>query len=434
MTLMYPESGWNGKLFVMVHGSSGSFLTGSMKPWDQYFNASKPMGDITKYEKAMLAKGYAVAKTRRNAERDAPGDFLVTLDSGEVWPDQNISQASEVILDMAKLARNVLKGRLGQKPSRTYWYGHSGGVMMGSLVNYIPSLNKDEEGNPLIDGMIWDDPGGGMWLPVLLKDGKDILFRTPEDRARFVKTIEIAHQLYPGEFTTATPWEMDLRNIPEFVSSNYLNNKRRGAKIFKDKGLDSKFRMYEVRGISHSGGETLENGKRGDVEILDLSRMLDGVVDLLDNWVEKGIEPPATKSDVLALGDRDNNKVNENPAVDLPETACPLGVYFAYPPSKGGDGVGSTGFAPFDGTSLEPMDGRIVFVDMNANQKRDKRETVTQAWRRLGLLKEGETFSRVKYAECVKGAVQRLRKENFVTEQIAELYIKETGTKALPQQ
>ncbi|MFQ5843289.1 MAG: hypothetical protein ACE5I8_12730, partial [Thermodesulfobacteriota bacterium] len=55
LTLTYPETGWNGKLFVLVHGRSGSFLRGTMRPWDEYFDPAKPF-DANKYEKAMLAK------------------------------------------------------------------------------------------------------------------------------------------------------------------------------------------------------------------------------------------------------------------------------------------------------------------------------------------------------------------------------------------
>src|SRR5438309_2014922 len=129
-----------------------------MKPWDQYFNATKPMGDVTKYEKAMLAKGYAVARTRRNADRETPGDYSATLDSGEVWPGQNINQNPELILDMARLVRNFLKARLGRDASRTHWYGHSAGAHLGLLVNFIPEVNKEPDGKNTISGFIADDP------------------------------------------------------------------------------------------------------------------------------------------------------------------------------------------------------------------------------------------------------------------------------------
>ena len=84
--------------------------------------------------------------------------------------------------------------------------------------------------------------------------------------------------------------------------------------------------------------------------------------------------------------------------------------------------AGSTGFAAYDGNTLEPLNGQLQFVDMNENGRRDTRETVTQAWRRMGLLTSGETFSRAKYVACVESTAAKLRKENLITEQIAGLY------------
>ncbi len=164
--------------------------------------------------------------------------------------------------------------------------------------------------------------------------------------------------------------------------------------ILREKGLGDKSRMYEVRGISHMGGEYLEDGRDGDVTILDLSSVIDALIDVLDNWVEKDIAPSPSKSDWLELGDVDADGVIENEAIALPDVACPLGLYYPYPPSRGENGVGWTGFASFDGQSLEPLDGRGVFVDMNLNRYLDHRESVDQAWHRLGLLTPGEKFSR----------------------------------------
>ena len=422
ITLVYPQTDWNGKLFVTVHGGTGSFRSGSRKPWDQNFDPAEPMGDLNKYEKAMLAKDYAVAVTKRNGAATSPGDFSVTLDNGDLWPDQNIGLVPELILDMVRLTGNFLLDRLGQKPTRTYWYSFSGGSMLGSLLNYMSEVNIDHDGTPVVDGFIWDDMAGGLFLPVLMENGEDVLFRTQQDRVHFAKTIEVAHQLYPAVFSTGLG--MDVDTIPEWVSPNYLINKRRGAMLFREKGLDSQFRMYEVRGVSHSGGETLEDGIRvGDIEILPLWRFMDGVIDLLDNWVERGIEPPPTKSDLPEL----LGSISTNKAVDMPETACPLGVYFAYPPSRGTRGGGTTSFAPFDGESLEPEDGREIYVDMNQNGRPDRRETLTEAWQRLGLMKGDERFNRDRYVECVEAAVSGLTEEGFITKEIAGLYIREAA-------
>jgi len=64
---------------------------------------------------------------------------------------------------------------------------------------------------------------------------------------------------------------------------------------------------------------------------------------------------------------------------------------------------------------------------MNQNGGRDRRETVTEAWQRLGLLKADETFNRARYLECVEVAGSELRKEGFITEEIVHLYRREAA-------
>jgi len=338
MTIIYPESGtvWNKKLFVTVHGSSGSFFEGTLKPWNRIFDPLQPLGDISKYERLMLDKGYAIAKTRRNAS--SKGDYSVTLDDGEILEGWNLNTHTDLILDFARLAENLLKNRLGESPLRTYLYGHSAGAMIGRLINYVPGLNEDDAtGTKYIDGFLHDDSGGGRYLPILEENGRDVLFTNQQERQRFVKTIEITHQLYIRRRNTNS-----RRNIPSWVSPVYLMNKRMNAKILRDKGLGDRSRMYEVRGISHMGGEYLEDGRDGDVTILDLSPIIDALIDVLDHWVEQDITPPPSKSDWLELGDVDADGVIENEAIALPDVACPLGLYYPYPPSRGESGVGWT--------------------------------------------------------------------------------------------
>jgi len=202
--------------------------------------------------------------------------------------------------------------------------------------------------------------------------------------------------------------------------------------------------MYEVRGVSHVAGGYLSakefasrgvsRGENPDVVLLEVSGLLDGLIDLLDNWVEKDIAPPPTKSDWLELGNVDGDGVNENEAIALPDVACPLGLYYPYPPSLGESGVAWTGFATFDGQSLEPQDGRGVFVDMNLNRYLDHRESVDQAWHRLGLLKPGEKFSRSRYQVCVEAAVDKLKQEKLITERVAARYIQQASEADFPGQ
>jgi hypothetical protein len=238
-------------------------------------------------------------------------------------------------------------------------------------------------------------------------------FTTEAERAGFVPQLEITHQMYNAE----SPGEKAA-----WASTSYLRNKRENARILRDKGLTPKHRMYEVRSISHSGGENFPDGRRGDQEILDLSRLMDKFVDMLDAWADKGVAPPPSRSDWAELGDVDKDGVIENPALAFPEVACPLGVYFAYPPSAGDDGGGTTWFAAFTGQGLEPLDGRGVFADMNRNGMWDFRETPTQAWQRLGLLAKGESLTREKYAACVQAAAASLRDAGFFSDKTVAWY------------
>ncbi len=72
------------------------------------------------------------------------------------------------------------------------------------------------------------------------------------------------------------------------------------------------------------------------------------------------------------------------------------------------------------------------FVNMNQNGYRDFRETVTQAWLRLGLLEPKEQFTRQKYAACVQDAVENLKAEGFITSKVADFYLQQAATRPLP--
>ena len=429
LTLTYPETGWNGKVFVMVHGRTGSFLRKSLRPWNEYFDGNEAF-DANKYERSMLERGFAVARTRRNADGFVPGDFSAVLDDGSVWTDQNINMVPELILDEVRLVDNLLKQRLGKKPSRNYWWGHSAGTYTALALNYMaqsdPGLNKDADGQQTISGFLMDDPGGGLFLPMQLKNGQDILYRTPAEKATFVKSLVISHQAYPLVYSNVVVGEFDAKNAPPGISDTALTNKRNMAKLFAKKGMGNVFRMYEVRGVSHQGDEDLPTNRRGDLQVVHLSRVMDAAVDLLDNWVEKNIDPPQTKSDDASM--------SPVAAISLPETACPLGQYFPFPPLRGNNSgsAGVTSFAAFDGAGLEPLDGQLMYVDMNHNGRRDQRETVTQAWQRLGLIAGGASFDRDRYVGCVQDAAGKLRKENLLTDESVRQYVDDARKAELP--
>jgi alpha/beta hydrolase family protein len=412
MTIVYPadRAAWNGKVFVMVHGRGVSFKDGGLKPWNR--NAD----DLDKYDRLLLAKGYAVVKTHRSTVENV-GEITATLEDGTTVDYIAFNDTAHYVMDFADVAKQMIASRLGPT-TRTYFYGHSAGARIGRGLNYTPGLNAGRDGRRFFDGLLNDDPAAGTWYPVVMKDGKDVLLASDADKAAFVPQIDVAHQMYNNIWPP---------KHPAWMSSSYLENKRNNAKILRDKGLDAKYRMYEVRSISHSGGETMTDGRRGPLENLDLSKMMERFVDLLDAWVEKGAAPPPTRSDWAELGDADRDGTIEHPALAFPEVACPLGVYYSYPETTSG----TTAFAAFDGRGIEPLDTKRVFVDMNRNGVWDYRETATQAWRRLGLLQKTETLTREKYVACVQRAADQLRRDGFFSDATATSYVERAKTTEL---
>ena len=60
---------------------------------------------------------------------------------------------------------------------------------------------------------------------------------------------------------------------------------------------------------------------------------------------------------------------------------------------------------------------------MNRNGVWDYRETVTAAWRRLGLLASTQALTRPAYVACVQKAAGQLRQDGFFSRQIAQAYV-----------
>jgi hypothetical protein len=80
------------------------------------------------------------------------------------------------------------------------------------------------------------------------------------------------------------------------------------------------------------------------------------------------------------------------------------------------------------------LDGRGVFVDMNGNGVRDKRETMSQAWQRLGLLKGSHKLTQAVYSSCVNAAASKLVKEGLLPKKVGEFYVEHAGKLRLPEQ
>ena len=431
-------SQWNGKIFMHNHGAGRSFALGNMKSWELEFDPTDPDGGLQsfgRYERTMIEKGYALVRTRRSTLMQG-GDVTVTLDDGTVLRNRNLSSQPSMLMSWAKLAGNILENRLGRQPSRTYWYGHSGGARPGRMINYKDGINIDTDGTPIIDGILVDDSASGLWVPILMKDGKDTILMTDEQKSHFVPMIEISHLLYVNETHDDPP---DYRG-----ENNFTANKRINAMTLMNKGLGDKFRYYEIDGVSHSGPGARPSPPDRMPDTLDIDLLMEGFIDLLDNWVENGVAPPPNRSEWRVLGDPNGDNVVENPAIDMPEVACPLGMFHIY---ENGSASGSTGFTYFSGVGLEPLDGRgefrsnpdtvnvaAGFVDLNRNQYRDFVETVGEAWQRIGLLKPNEPFTRDKYVACVEQTAKGLVDQKFFMPRTLNIYKERARTMQLPLQ
>lgn len=410
--LVYPRErrDWNGKLWVTAHGRGRSFHNGALRTWHQYLDRDDPVAALNKLQRAMLASGYAVAVTRRTSEENV-GEVITTLADGTVVDWVAFNDSHSLIKDYTRVAEAALLDRLGKRPSRTFLYGKSAGARLARGMNYLGHrLNREADGTPIFDGFLVDDSAAGTWLPVAMDAGNDVILDGDDERAAFVPQMEVVHQAYLN---------FNDHDLPGFVTHSFLANKYSNARILLEKGLGERFRMYEVRQLSHDGGSTMADGRRDRLQILDLSLLMEGAIGILDAWVE-GESAPASRSDYAPVGDADGDGVIEHPALAFPEVACPLGIFYPYPRS----GSGATSWAAFTGIGIEPRDEQGVFVDMNGNGLWDFRESPTEAWRRLGLLDTGEELSVERYVNCVGDAAAALAAEGFFDTETVGEYVK----------
>ncbi|HLH24264.1 MAG TPA: alpha/beta hydrolase domain-containing protein [Chloroflexota bacterium] len=383
MTVLLPTAGtpWNGKLFLLQHGSG--MYTPMEALTEPTPDAPLPAGiGRPLFAPAMMDQGYAVAYLRKDGVRPPLGASEAVLRDGTTLRTTFVGHAG-IMVAMAEFAQRYVAQAMGQPPRRTYYYGHSGGGIAARITNYS-GANVGHDGRPVIDGFIADDAGNGLYLPIAFEGGQDVLFRDAAERARLVPQIDVTRQLYNP--------------------LSYLPAKRLNAELLREKGLGEKHRLYEVRGVSHFDAGQLDLA--GSQDVLDLGPLIYALAERLDAWVERGEAPPASKADAPGF----------DPALALPEVACPLGEYYAGPAGFSGNAAAQrTAFAAYDGASLEPVNADTgAFIDMNDNRLQDLRETVDAAWQRLGLLPAGQPFTPERYATCLSAAASDLVAEGLL--------------------
>jgi hypothetical protein len=439
LTIFMPASakGWNGKMFVLVHGMSSYGKVGDLQP--RTAGRYNPLMGDNEFAGLMIDEGYVVVHTSRPAARRENGaSETVVLTDGTKMGEKSFGYHAGLIKDWTALARRIVRDRLGRDPDRTYYYGKSAGASLGRLINYVPGVNSSADRKRVFDGFIADDAGGGWYMPTLnfrrVELGRDS-FKVEADtvdhlafdearKAEFAPQFDLVHQAYSGA---------------DFVEGNYLAMKRLNAYLLRKKGLGDRARTYEVVGLSHGdAGNVWPNERYRQNQ--DLSGIMGALVPMLDGWVEGRVTPPPTRSDDYRVADLNGDFALDHPAIRLPEVACPLGVYYEFP--IGVEDPGSTGFAAYLDTRrpavnadmealpagfkeewLEPLDSRGRPLDMNGNGVRDTRDSVEDAWKRRrvngersGVLDPDESFTAERYAQCVIESASELVKAGLLTE------------------
>ena len=124
-----------------------------------------------------------------------------------------------------------------------------------------------------------------------MKDGKDVLFDDRRGQGR----VRAADRHQPPDVQQHLAVEaagLHVQQLSGEQAQQRADPARKGDRPGKE-------RMYEVRSISHSGGESLPEGRRGDIQILDMSKLMEKFIDMLDRM---GREGRGAAADALGLG------------------------------------------------------------------------------------------------------------------------------------
>lgn len=404
LSVLYPTSGtpWNGKIIMLSHGQSNNSPMGDLVP-RHAGDGLDPNNFDNLYAGLAIDAGYAVIYTRRPAQSGVPAK----LDGTGQTLDESLNDNVNLILDFARTGEKLIQQKLGRAPSQVYFYGHSSGVILGRLLNYS-GLNDKPGGGRYFDGFFSDDPGGGLPLPLSLPEGQVLghqgstvtfppgSYLSAASREQFTPELTLAHNRY----TDIHSW------LPEV---SFLDLKLQGQSLYLKQGLGAKTRLYEVDGVSHIAATSDSPPKT-----LDIGGLFTGTLAALDAWVRHGTTPPATMADLPGTG--------HGHAVELPPMACPTGIRYAWPAPDGA--ASETGYAAYDGKTLEPVDSRGALVDVNGNGYRDAMPTIDQAWQRLGLLAPHHSVTAAAYTKCVESSAGSLEHKRLLPKDVGDYYVK----------
>jgi hypothetical protein len=457
-------SDWNGNLWVLVHGASHfsplTFFPRKPNQFNRYTEASESAG-------ALMDMGSAVVWTRRDATgnnelvaKDVSN--VITLDDGTQLgvpgtKSMGLNNSMSLIRDYTLISRNFIEEQLGKKPEAVFFRGHSAGGATGRGFLLIKGMNTDYDGNKLYDGFYLDDSAGGRGAPTYFWNATVVdevgAFRLEpsetdqlifdEDQTRFMSpVIETVHAAYSGGNTSTVP------RIFERVYPTYANYKRENARLNIEKGLGDRWKTYEIADVSH--GDATSEAKRYPKlakDMVDIGGIAIALEQALVDWVRHGKIPPESRVEARDVWELDPNV---GPAIQLPETACPRGIFRTYMNRPDGTSVGSSPalFVPyltdlrpqinanqdrppgFKEEWLEPLNRDGYLVDMTNSGHRMTRPNIEQVWhqryredKKTGTLRPYENLTRERYVECVTGVVTKLSADGLLTTEAERWYI-----------
>ena len=459
---------WNGSMWVLVHGG-GRFSPLRFHPRkpDQF----NPYDETSESAGALIDRGYAVIWTRRDAATSVGTSIDVAntakLDNGMIVggpgkPGMALNENLGLMRDYTVISRNYVEEQLGSRPKAIFFRGHSAGGAMGRSMLVVRGMNTDHQGDKLFDGFYLDDSAGGrgatayFWESEVvdehgsfrLKPTDTDTLNFDDDQTRFMTPIiEVIHTLYSGGRTSTVP------RIFERVPATYTHYKRENARINIEKGLGDLWKSYEVAGISHSDASAEAfNYPELAKDMVDIGGVANALSEALADWVLKGKKPPETRVDAADVWELDTES---GPAIQLPDTACPRGIFRTYMNRPDGTAVGSSPalFVPYlteprpqinedqprppgyKEEWLEPLNRKGYLVDMTGSGHRMTRPTIQQMWHvrykaglKTGILRPYEALTRDRYVSCVTGVVNDLHADGLLTKEARSWYINKAMT------
>ena len=470
IVILIPQNAadWNGSMYVLAHGASRfsplEFYPREPGTFNRYTQTSESTG-------ALIDEGYAVVWTRRDAsdagEPDSGVSNTVLLDDGTRLggPGQvsmGFNNHLGLIRDWTMISQNFIQEQLGKQPQYKFFRGHSAGAALGRSFVVVNGSNVDHSGKKLFDGFFLNDTAAGhgstayFWEAEVVDEHgafrlqpseKDMLAFGSEQMRLMSPTVEVIHGAYAGASTSTVP------RLFERVPGTYYEYKLENARINIEKGLGEIWKAYVIDGTSHNdaSAEAFDHPELAK-DMIDIGGVEMALHHALYDRVTAGKQLPDTRIDAVDVWELD---LKAGPAIQLPETACPRGIYRAYMTRPDGTKVGSSPalFVPyltmpvpqinvnqkrpagFKEEWLEPLDANGHLVNMTNSLLRMTRPSIQQVWHvryrngeKTGILRPNENLTRERYVTCVTEVANKLHADRLLTDQALAWYKEKAKT------